>query len=65
MNDKPKNPIDGLFKNLNQDTKNALTVAAIGGAAAGLIADYPVLRGYYSHSLGYWLSNYWDESPAL
>jgi hypothetical protein len=62
MKDKPQNPIGGLFKNLNQDARNALAVAAIGGAAAGVITDYMAYRRSYSSSLGYWLSNSWDEA---
>ena len=52
----------GLFKNLSQEARNALAVAAIGGVAAGLITDYMEYRRSHSPSLGYWLAYFWDDA---
>ena len=55
------NPIEGLFKNLNQDARNALAVAAIGGAAAGFALSYATDIKHFN-GFDSWLSYHWDEA---
>lgn len=53
---------NGMFRSVSEDGRNALKVAAAGGATAGLAVGYTMFWSRYQASVAYWIFENWGDA---